>query len=80
MKNLIREVTKDCPSDACRLQFGPMTSTSMASPAIYDKEGDRVDYDPNTITQEVSCQTCSKVWTVTTVMGKTEAHLVQEKS
>jgi hypothetical protein len=76
--HVVQEVTKDCQSDACRIEFGAGTSTLVGWTPIYDKSGNRVNEDPNAFVQEVSCQTCGKKWSVSTVLGATEVHLATE--
>lgn len=59
----------DCQQE-CRFQIIGQRSTLMGWNQVYDKHGNPVGSDPNTVTQEMYCQTCNRHFDVKTTRGE----------
>ena len=64
-----------CPKNGteCLFQYGPMMSTCMWSPILYDRDGKPVDGGRNHVTTNIRCATCGKSW----ISTRTELEIAQ---
>lgn len=71
-RNLISDLTKDCPREDCSIYGGNCsTRTCLAWTPTYDKHGNRTDRgDPNTSATSYRCATCNVEWIVRTQYGE----------
>ena len=57
----------------CRFQEkGPMMTTCMYYPPVYDKHGNNTNPDGNITSGALSCLTCGKKWSFATRYGETQ--------
>lgn len=56
----------------CRFTFGQEFTTAAYYPPVYDKNGNIVSSDGNTITGYSECLTCDKKWKYTSRYGATK--------
>jgi hypothetical protein len=52
-----------CEKD-CRFQQGPASTTLVYYPPIYDKHGNNLNPDRNTISYEMRCSFCDRKWKI----------------
>lgn len=64
MNNIISELTKNCLSEDCQITGGLGISTLLAWSAVYDKHGNPINKNPNTITTSYRCEICRKHWQI----------------
>ncbi len=67
---MIKELTKDCERDDCRLWSSGGVSTCMGWTPTYDKHGNQTDDDPNTHSSQWKCSSCRREWLVSTRRGE----------
>lgn len=70
MTNVIPKLTKGCDKE-CRILQTSQVSTLAAWTPIYNKKGELVNEDPNSIYSFYSCNVCGAKWNVI-VKGKKE--------
>lgn len=55
----------------CRFVNGPMFTTSMYFPPVYDKHGNNVNPDGNSSSGKVKCVICNRQWMMNEQYGQT---------
>lgn len=60
--NIISELTKNCKSTDCRIINNGSITTVLSWKYEYNKNGELITKDPNTITTNYSCKKCGKKW------------------
>jgi hypothetical protein len=61
LKAVCAQASEGC-SGTCSFMMGPPTSTTIAWTQTWDKWGNPTGHNPNTISFNLTCQTCGKVW------------------
>lgn len=60
---------KNCEGN-CRYTIESETTTLVAYTPVYDKNGNPVNPDPNTIYGKMFCSTCNRLWSYKKQYGK----------
>jgi hypothetical protein len=71
MSNVFKKLTVDCPRTDCALHHLGTSSTCMGWSQTYDRDGNSIGRDPNTLTSAYRCATCGARWQVTDQGGST---------
>ena len=66
----IQSPNPDCKQD-CRFTKGAEFTSSVYFQPLYDKQGNLISKDNNTVSGSVDCIICGKHWTFITSHGKT---------
>ena len=79
-ENIFKKLSQGCDKNCKFQQSGPSTMTAMYFAPVYDKEGNNLNPDGNTMTSSYHCTECGKSWRVSERLGKSDVLLLNEET
>ena len=77
--NVFKKLSQGCDKNCKFQQIGPSTMTAMYFAPVYDKEGNNLNPDGNTMTSSYQCTECGKSWRVSEQYGESSVLLLNEE-
>jgi hypothetical protein len=79
-ENIFKKLSQGCDKNCKFQQVGASTMTAMYFAPVYDKEGNNLNPDANTMTSSYHCTECGKSWRVSERLGKSDVLLLNEET